>query len=164
MQQLREAFPWDQAPRYLLRDRDAIYGSEFAAITKGMGVEEVVTAPRAPWQNPFVERLAGSIRRECLDHIIMPGHYQLTAEEGQSELQVISGGKVTATVPCRWTHLTNKAADSEVQTNNSQVIRCSSLGAQRRFSSISKLKYRSRLRRQGRVSARPSSPRCLRTA
>jgi putative transposase len=71
MQQLREAFPWDQAPRYLLRDRDAIYGSEFAAITKGMGVEEVVTAPRAPWQNPFVERLVGSIRRECLDHIIV---------------------------------------------------------------------------------------------
>ena len=71
MQQLREAFPWDQAPRYLPRDRDAIYGSEFAAITKGMGVEEVVTAPRAPWQNPFVERLVGSIRRECLDHIIV---------------------------------------------------------------------------------------------
>jgi putative transposase len=71
MQQLREAFPWDQAPRYLLRDRDAIYGSAFAAITKGMGVEEVVTAPRAPWQNPFVERLVGSIRRECLDHIIV---------------------------------------------------------------------------------------------
>jgi putative transposase len=71
LQQLREAFPWDQEPRYLLRDRDAIYGSEFAAITKGMGVEEVVTAPRAPWQNPFVERLVGSIRRECLDHIIV---------------------------------------------------------------------------------------------
>jgi putative transposase len=69
--QLREAFSWDQAPRYLLRDRDAIYGSEFAAITKGMGVKEVVTAPRAPWQNPFVERLVGSIRRECLDHIIV---------------------------------------------------------------------------------------------
>jgi putative transposase len=70
-QQLREAFPWDQAPRYLLRDQDAIYGSEFAAMTKGMGVEEVVTAPRAPWRNPFVERLVCSIRRECLDHIIV---------------------------------------------------------------------------------------------
>ena len=52
---------------------------------------------------------------------VMPGHYQLTAEEGQSELQVISGGKVIATVPCHWTHLTNKAADSEVQTNNNEV-------------------------------------------
>jgi transposase InsO family protein len=70
-QQLRVAFSWDQAPRYLLRDRDAIYGSEFAALTKGMGVVEVVTAPRAPWQNPFVERLVGSIRRDCLDHIIV---------------------------------------------------------------------------------------------
>jgi putative transposase len=65
-QQLREAFPWDQAPRYLLRDQDAIYGSEFAAMTKGMGVEEVVTAPRAPWQNPFVERLVCSKSRTHL--------------------------------------------------------------------------------------------------
>lgn len=71
MQQLREAFPWDQTPRYLVRDRDTIYGQDFAAITKGMGMEEVVTAPRAPWQNPYAERLVGSIRRECLDHIIV---------------------------------------------------------------------------------------------
>lgn len=71
MQQLREAFPWDRVTRYLLRDRDAIYDPEFAAITKGMGMEEVVTAPRAPWQNPYVEWLVGSIRRECLDHIIV---------------------------------------------------------------------------------------------
>jgi transposase InsO family protein len=71
VQQIREAFPWDQTPQYLLRDRDAIYGSEFAAITKGMGMEDVVTAPRAPWQNPYVERLVGSIRRECLDHVIV---------------------------------------------------------------------------------------------
>lgn len=71
VQQIREAFPWDQTPRYLLRDRDAIYGSDFAAITKGMGMEDVLTAPRAPWQNPYVERLVGSIRRECLDHVIV---------------------------------------------------------------------------------------------
>jgi hypothetical protein len=51
-QQIREAFPWDQTPRYLLRDRDAIYGSDFAAFTKGMGMKDIVTAPRAPWQNP----------------------------------------------------------------------------------------------------------------
>ena len=70
-QQIREAFPWDQTPRYLLRDRDAIYGRDFAAITKGMGMEEVLTAPRAPWQNPYVERLVGSIRREYLDHVIV---------------------------------------------------------------------------------------------
>jgi len=71
MRQLREAFPWDQAPRYLLRDRDAIYGRDFAAMTKAIGMEEVLTAPRAPWQNPYVERLVGSIRRECLDHVIV---------------------------------------------------------------------------------------------
>jgi transposase InsO family protein len=71
VQQIREAFPWDQTLRYLLRDRDAIYGSDFAAITKGMGMKDIVTAPRAPWQNPYVERLVGSIRRECLDHVIV---------------------------------------------------------------------------------------------
>jgi hypothetical protein len=70
MQQIREACPWEQVPRYLLRDRDAIYGREFAALTQDMGMEEVVTALRAPWQNPYVERLVGSIRRECLDHVI----------------------------------------------------------------------------------------------
>src|SRR5580704_13717903 len=71
MQQMREAFPWDHGCRYLLRDRDAIYGGDWLAMTKGMGMEEVLTAPRSPWQNPYVERLIGSIRRECLDHIIV---------------------------------------------------------------------------------------------
>ena len=71
MQQMREAFPWAEAPRYVLRDRDAIYGRDFADITRDMGLEEVLTAPRSPWQNPFVERLVGSIRRECLDQVIV---------------------------------------------------------------------------------------------
>src|SRR5271166_463173 len=71
LQQMREAFPWDQAPRYVLRDRDAIYGRDFAAMTRDMGMEEVLTAPRSPWQNPYVERLIASIRRECLDHVIV---------------------------------------------------------------------------------------------
>src|SRR5947209_15880462 len=70
MQQMREAFPWDHAPRYVLRDRDAIYGRDFADMIRDMGMEEVPTAPRSPWQNPFAERLVGSIRRECLDHVI----------------------------------------------------------------------------------------------
>jgi putative transposase len=69
--QITEAFPWDTAPRYLLRDRDASYGPVFRTRVKGMGVEEVVTAPRSPWQNPYVERIIGSIRRECLDHVII---------------------------------------------------------------------------------------------
>ena len=53
----------------MLRDRDAIYGRDFADITRDMGMEEVLTAPRSPWQNPFLERLVGSIRRECLDQV-----------------------------------------------------------------------------------------------
>jgi putative transposase len=70
-QQIREAFPWDEAPQYLIRDRDAIFGKEVIAVTKGMGTKEVVTAAQSPWQNPYVERLIGSIRRECLDHVIV---------------------------------------------------------------------------------------------
>src|SRR2546422_9382871 len=70
-QQIAEAFPWDSAPRYLLHDRDSIYGGPFRQRVRGMGVREVLTAPRSPWQNPYAERLIGSIRRECLDHIIV---------------------------------------------------------------------------------------------
>jgi transposase InsO family protein len=69
--QLLEAFPWDNAPRYLLRDRDGIYGEKFCDTAKWMGIREVLTAPRSPWQNTYVERLIGSIRRECLDHVIV---------------------------------------------------------------------------------------------
>jgi transposase InsO family protein len=70
-QQVVEAFPWDTEPKYLLRDRDAIYGGRFRRRVKNMGIEEVLTAPRSPWQNPYSERLNGSIRRECLDHVII---------------------------------------------------------------------------------------------
>jgi putative transposase len=66
-----EAFPWDAAPRYLLRDRDASYGSSFRKRVEAMGITEVVCAPRSPWQNAFVERLIGSIRHECLDHVVI---------------------------------------------------------------------------------------------
>jgi len=65
-----EAFPWDPAPQYLLRDRDKTYGASFRHRVHSLGMQEVVTAPRSPWQNPYVERLIGSIRRECVDHII----------------------------------------------------------------------------------------------
>jgi transposase InsO family protein len=70
-QQLREAWPWDSAPRCVIRDRDAIYGWDVRRTAGAMGIDEVLTAPRAPWQNPFVERVIGSIRRECLDHVIV---------------------------------------------------------------------------------------------
>ncbi len=70
-QQIIEAFPWDTAPRYLLRDRDGKYGQDFISRVRSMGIEEVKTAPRSPWQNCYVERLIGSIRRDCLDHVIV---------------------------------------------------------------------------------------------
>src|ERR1700687_849338 len=67
--QVTEAFPWDTAPRYLLRDRDSSYGAEFRKQVDAMGITEVVSAARSPWQNAYVERAIGSIRRECLDYI-----------------------------------------------------------------------------------------------
>ncbi len=70
-QQMVEAFPWDSAPRYLLRDRDRIHGRYFNRRVAGFGVQHVLTAPRSPWQSPFVERVIGSIRRECLDQVIV---------------------------------------------------------------------------------------------
>jgi putative transposase len=70
-QQIREAFPWDSAPRYLLRDRDRIFGHDFLEQVKAMEIKEVLSAPRSPWQRAYVERVIGSIRRECLDHLIV---------------------------------------------------------------------------------------------
>jgi putative transposase len=69
--QVVEAFPYDSAPRYLLRDRDTIYDTRFTRRIAGLGIREILIAPHAPWQNPFAERLIGSIRRECLDHVIV---------------------------------------------------------------------------------------------
>ena len=71
VQQYREAFPWDTAPQYLIRDRYGAYGQSFRSTVMAVGVEEVVNAPRSPWQNPYVERLISSVRRECLDHVII---------------------------------------------------------------------------------------------
>lgn len=70
-QQLREAFPFDQVPRYLLRDRDAIFGDEFREQVRDMGIDEVLSTPRSPWQRAYVERVIGSVRRECLDHVVV---------------------------------------------------------------------------------------------
>jgi transposase InsO family protein len=76
-QQIVDAFPDDSAQSYLLRDRDSVYGHVFRQRVKGMGVGEVLTAPHSPWQNPFAERLIGSIRRECLDHVLVLGERHL---------------------------------------------------------------------------------------
>jgi hypothetical protein len=70
-QQLREAFPWETATRYLLRDRDRIFGADFVEQVKAMGIKQVLSAPRSPWQRAYGERLIGTIRRECLDHVIV---------------------------------------------------------------------------------------------
>jgi transposase InsO family protein len=69
--QVTDAFPWDTAPRYLLRDNDASYGHDFRKQVDAMGITEVVSAARSPWQNAYVERVIGSIRRECLDYIVI---------------------------------------------------------------------------------------------
>ena len=76
-QQIVDAFPDDSAPSYLLRDRDSVYGHVFRQRVKGMGVAEVLTTPQSPWQNPFAERLIGSIRRECLNHVLVLGERHL---------------------------------------------------------------------------------------
>jgi Integrase core domain len=70
-QQIVNTFPEDSAPSYLLRDRDTVYGQSFRQRVKGMRIREVLTAPHSPWQSPFVERLIGSARRECLDHVLV---------------------------------------------------------------------------------------------
>jgi putative transposase len=76
-QQIVDAFPDDSAPSYLLRDRDQVYGEQFRHRVKGMRIDEVLTAPHSPWQNPFAERLIGSIRRECLNHLLVLGERHL---------------------------------------------------------------------------------------
>jgi len=76
-QQIVEAFPDDSAPSYLLRDRDSVYGHVFRQRLKGRAVGEALTAPHSPWQNPFAERLIGSIRRACLNHVVVLGEQHL---------------------------------------------------------------------------------------
>src|SRR5271156_560813 len=75
--QVTEAFPCDHAPRYLIRDRDTSYGPAFLQRIRAMGIRDHPIAPRSPWQNAYVERLIGSIRRECLDHMIVFGEAHL---------------------------------------------------------------------------------------
>jgi transposase InsO family protein len=75
--QLTEAFPWDEAPRYLIRDRDRIYGAIVTRRMRAMGIRDKPTALTSPWQNGFAERLIGSIRRECVDHFIVLGEAHL---------------------------------------------------------------------------------------
>jgi transposase InsO family protein len=75
--QITEAFPWDGAPGYMIRDRDRIYGTIVTRRLRAMGIRDKPIAPASPWQNGFAERLIGSIRRECLDHIVVFGEDHL---------------------------------------------------------------------------------------
>ena len=75
--QISEAFPWNEAPRYMIRDRDRIYGAVVTRRLRAMGIRDKPTAPASPWQNGFAERLIGSIRGECLDHVIVLGEVHL---------------------------------------------------------------------------------------
>jgi transposase InsO family protein len=75
--QVTEAFPWDEAPHYLVRDRDGVYGMAFHKRLRAMKIRDHPIAPRSPWQNPYAERLIGSIRRDCFDHVVVMGEAHL---------------------------------------------------------------------------------------
>jgi transposase InsO family protein len=75
--QITEAFPWNESPRYMIRDRDRIYGAVVTRRLRAMSIRDKPIAPASPWQNGFAERLIGSIRRECLDHIVVLGEMHL---------------------------------------------------------------------------------------
>ena len=76
-QQLVNAFPYDSAPQYVIRDRDKTYGADFVRRVRAMGIEQVLTAPRSPWQNPYCERVIGTLRRDCLDRVSVVGEQHL---------------------------------------------------------------------------------------
>jgi transposase InsO family protein len=75
--QITEAFPWDEAPHFLIRDRDGVYGMPVKRRLRAMGIRDKPIARASPWQNGFAERLIGSIRRECVDHVIVLGEAHL---------------------------------------------------------------------------------------
>ncbi len=75
--QITEAFPWNEAPRYLIRDRDSVFGAIVRRRLRAMGIRDKPIAPNSPWQNAYAERLIGSIRRECVDHVIVLGEAHL---------------------------------------------------------------------------------------
>src|SRR6516162_8035649 len=107
-QQIAEAFPWDMAPRFLIRDNDSAYGQAFTNRVRRMGIRDRPIAPRSPWQNSYVERLIGTLRRECLDHILIFGErhlrrvltlYALYYNETRTHLGLAKDGR-TATTRC----------------------------------------------------------------
>jgi transposase InsO family protein len=85
-QQIAEAFPWNEAPRYLIRDQDRTYGAAVTRRLRAMGIRDKPIAPGSPWQNCFAKRLIGSIRRECVDHIVALGEEHLCVPKTSSVL------------------------------------------------------------------------------
>jgi transposase InsO family protein len=96
-QQLREAFPFERVPKYLLRDRDRIFGADFTKQVEHLSIEEVLSAPRSPWQQAYIERVIGSIRRECLDHVIVFHEESLLGMSRRSWITITRLGPT-----CRW--------------------------------------------------------------
>jgi transposase InsO family protein len=113
-QQLREAFPFEQLPRYLLRDRDCIFGQDFREQVLDMGIRKVLSAPRSPWQRAYVERVIGSIRRECLDHVIA-FHERSLRRTLNSVFRLLSPIENTSFVRERLTGATSDSAGHGVQ-------------------------------------------------
>ncbi len=94
VRQVVQAFPEEAAPRFLLRDRDKVYGERFRQVVDGLGIGEVVTAAKSPWQNPYAERLIGSLRRDCLDHVIVLDevHLRRRCERGTRDRERVADG------------------------------------------------------------------------
>src|SRR5690349_1806442 len=103
-QQLREAFPFDQLPRYRLRDRDAIFGADFREQVRDMGIREVLSTPRSPWQRAYVERVIGSIRRECLDHVIIFNEAALRGRSFRISPTIAQPALTSPWERIRWSH------------------------------------------------------------
>ena len=106
-------FPFDTAPKYLLRDRDRIYGHEFRKQVDIMGIKEVLSAPRSPWQRAYVERVIGSIRRECLDHVIVFDEDSLRRRYAHISRITIAHASISLWIKIRQTHgLSNRSVES----------------------------------------------------
>jgi transposase InsO family protein len=112
-QQIAEAFPWDAAPAYLVRDNDGAYGPAFTRRIRMMGIRDRPISPRSPWHNPYVERLIGTLRRDCLDHVLIFGEphlrrvltsYSLYYNEARAHLGLGKGRAATTSRPAIWGH------------------------------------------------------------
>lgn len=127
--QLTEAYGWKVAPRYIIRDRDAVYGDVFTRRLRAMSIRDRPTAPRSPWQNGYCERAIGSIRQECLDHVVVFGErhlrhllrsYATYYNEARTHLSVNKDAPIAANSTCCWPHFAyaiSRRTSSSVRTS-----------------------------------------------